>query len=468
MYKRIMRVICIEHVLSITMITDKIENFFGDIMIAIRNLIPDINRNIIQLLFMIVFVVFVIVFYGVMSNDKQALGENFIGYLVSFASIILIGCAIMFMELKDNNIYFVMGILVFAVIILIFSKQIFSTNAARNIKYFFFNDYPKYSGMSKEASFAVAYSLKMLLVSIILLAMVLFYRFFLNQSYRQKGIIGFVIQFIFYIPCLLNDYFNYLAKEFQMTPFVVYVLLGIELLFIALYFLLPFVFSKMSLEHGKQILKKPIFVHNQKVLDSCRYIMNKFVHDKTAITSMKNKKSDMTHVNDLSKIQNLQYAFSMWISVNEPTQLIGNEAHTLFRYDDEQYINDSENEKPVGKPCIYLTNDNQNGTQYNFVFSDMNPENMTFTTTLPAQKWNHIVFNYSNSRCDLFLNGKLTKTMYFKDNSPNLTQADNLTIGQESDKVVGAICNVVVFKKPMTPEQIAYVYNINHLRNPPV
>ena len=96
MNKRIMRVICIEHVLSITMITDKIENFFGDIMIAIRNFIPDINRNIIQLLFMIVFVVFVIVFYGVMSNDKQALGKNFIGYLVSFASIILIGCAIMY------------------------------------------------------------------------------------------------------------------------------------------------------------------------------------------------------------------------------------------------------------------------------------------------------------------------------------------------------------------------------------
>lgn len=449
------------------MITEKIINFFKDIFTALRSFFPEINRNIIQLLFMIVFVVFIFVFLVVMSNDKQALGENFVTYLVSFSAIVLIGSSIMFMEMKDNKIYYVMGILIIAVILLIFNKQIFGSNAARNIKYFFFNDYPRYSGMSKEASFALAYTLKMLLVTIIVLAMVIFYRFFLNQTYRQKGIIGFVIQFIFYIPCLISDYFDYLAKELQMTPFVVYVLLGIELVLIALYFLLPFVFSKMSLQHGRQLVKKPIFIHNQKVLDSCRYIMNKYIHDKRAITSMKNKKSDINNVNDLSKIQNLQYAFSMWISVNDPTQIVGDETHTIFRYDNEQYVVNSTT-LPAGKPCVYLSNDEKNGTQYNFVFSDVNPEIMTFTTTLPAQKWNHVVFNYSNSRCDLFLNGKLTKTMYFKENPPDLSEADNLTIGQESDKVVGAICNLVVFKQTMTPEQIAYIYNMNHLRNPPV
>ena len=133
------------------MITEKIINFFKDILTALRSFFPEINRNIIQLLFMIVFVVFIFVFLVVMSNDKQALGESFVTYLVSFSAIVLIGSSIMFMEMKDNKIYYVMGILIIAVILLIFNKQIFGSNAARNIKYFFFNDYPRYSGMSKEA-----------------------------------------------------------------------------------------------------------------------------------------------------------------------------------------------------------------------------------------------------------------------------------------------------------------------------
>lgn len=451
---------------SIIMITDRIGNSISEIFFSFQTIAPTLNPSLIKIIFMIMFVIFVFVFYSIMSSDKQALGENFLGYVISFMIVVIIGSAMMFIELKDNSIYYAMGTLIVATILLIFNKKVFGSNAVSNIKHYFLSDYPVYPGMSKENSFIVAYSLKMILVLIILLALSIFYRFFLNQSYRQKGMIGFFIQFLFYIPCMINDYFDYLMKELQMTPFVVYVLLALEVILILAYFLIPIIFSKMSVENGKQLLKTPVFIHQRKTLDSCKYIMKHFVNDKGSWGNPSQKEPSLKKI---SGIINRQYAFSMWININTSTQMANNEIHSVFRYDDEQNVS-AATDKPVGKPCIYYTSsENDNNTpQYHFVFSDKDSVNMTYTTELPAQKWNHVVFNYSNNKCDLFLNGKLTKTVYFKENAPDLTDADNIVIGQDSENVVGAICNVVVYKRPMTPEQIAYVYNINHLRNPPV
>ena len=142
---------------SIIIITDRIGNFISEILFSFQTIAPTLNPSLIKLIFMIMFVVFVFVFYSIMSSDKQALGENFLGYVISFMIVVIIGSAMMFTELKDNSIYYAMGILIVTTILLIFNKKVFGSNAVSNIKHYFLSYYPVYPGMSKEQSFIIAY-----------------------------------------------------------------------------------------------------------------------------------------------------------------------------------------------------------------------------------------------------------------------------------------------------------------------
>jgi hypothetical protein len=413
----------------------------------VKSIIPVVPRSIVHLVFMVIFTLFVVVFMAIMANDKQAMGKSFLNYIISFVIIILTGCSLMFLELKSRNVYWVMGILVVSVSLILFNKQLFGANSATKVRSFFFTDYPIYPGFSKEVSFLIAYSLKMLVVCAVIIGASIFYRIFLNNSYKQKGYIGFIIQFLFYIPCLVSDYFAYLLKELQMTPFVVYYLLGIEVVLIGLYFLIPYLFRKMSTANSYQVLKSPLFLNHRKPLDGCKYIMKHFVHN-----------SNKTLIGKTEiPTKNRQTAFSMWISVNATTQLLENEKHTIFQYS-------SEENTQTGKPGVYYTSNNE----YLFVFSDASGAT-SFTTAMPVQKWNHVVFNYFSNRCDLFLNGKLATSVTLDAlSAPTFHDADSMIVGEDKDSIVGAICNINAYRLPMTPEQIAFAYNMYHLRNPPV
>jgi hypothetical protein len=412
----------------------------------VKSIIPVVPRSIVHLVFMVIFTLFVVVFMAIMANDKQAMGKSFLSYIISFVIIILTGCGLMFLELKSRNVYWVMGILVVSVSLILFNKQLFGANSATKVRSFFFTDYPIYPGFSKEVSFLIAYSLKMLVVCAVIIGASIFYRIFLNNSYKQKGYIGFIIQFLFYIPCLVGDYFAYLLKELQMTPFVVYYLLGIEVILIGLYFLIPYLFRKMSTANSYQVLKSPLFLNHRKPLDGCKYIMKHFVHNNKTLIG----KTEIP-------TKNRQTAFSMWISVNATTQLLENEKHTIFQYS-------SEENTQTGKPGVYYTSNNE----YLFVFSDASGAT-SFTTAMPVQKWNHVVFNYFSNRCDLFLNGKLATSVTLDAlSAPTFHDADSIIVGEDKDSIVGAICNINAYRLPMTPEQIAFAYNMYHLRNPPV
>lgn len=426
------------------------ELFTNVIIPEIKSVIPVIPRSIIQLVFMVTFTLFVVVFMAIMANDKQAMGKSFMSYIISFVVIILVGCGLMFLELKNSGVYWAMGILVCSVLLILFNKRLFGANAI-NVTKSFFTDYPVYPGYSKEVSFIIAYSLKMILVCAIIIGLSVLHRVFINNSYQQKGYMGFIVQFIFYIPCLVSDYLGFLLKELQMTPFVVYYLLGIEAMLVGFYFLIPYLFRKLSTENSLQVLKSPLFLNHRKPLDGCKYIMKHFINNKAlANTTLVSGNIEMPQ-------KNRQYAFSMWISVNATIELMENEKHTIFQYS-------SEENTQIGKPGVYYKHDNE----YLFVFSDKGKDT-SFSVALPVQKWNYVVFNYFSNRCDLFLNGKLaTSVILAGDDAPSLNDADNMIIGEDKDTIVGAICNINAYLKPMTPEQIAFAYNLYHLRNPPV
>jgi len=103
---------------------------------------------------------------------------------------------------------------------------------------------------------------------------------------------------------------------------------------------------------------------------------------------------------------------------------------------------------------------------YTFYFSNTSND-ANYEVSIPNQKWNFIALNYFDSKVDLYINGNLERTFHFSNNMPEYSSTDLVKLGSDNG-LEGAICNIKYNKKPLTTEQIAMIYNLNYLKNPPV
>ena len=84
----------------------------------------------------------------------------------------------------------------------------------------------------------------------------------IRQS-KQGGIIKLIIKVIMYLPCLLIDVTEYIKYEYHLTTKPVWMLLGFELLFILLLFLIPIMFDKVVNYSGKKLVNKPLNLNKE-------------------------------------------------------------------------------------------------------------------------------------------------------------------------------------------------------------
>jgi hypothetical protein len=158
------------------------------------------------------------------------------------------------------------------------------------------------------------------------------------------------------------------------------------------------------------------------------------------------------------------FAISLWTYLNVQTREFSTNAGKSYEANIFNY--------GPGKPKINYTNDindANNRDKYNFYFTD-SATTPNYQTTLPSQKWNNIVFNYSGNKVDLFINGNLETTFRFDETNkiPQYSETDNITVGQNNQGLYGAVCNVVYYKNNLLNNQIVNNYNILALKNPPV
>ena len=85
---------------------------------------------------------------------------------------------------------------------------------------------------------------------------------------------------------------------------------------------------------------------------------------------------------------------------------------------------------------------------------------------MPLQKWNHVVFNYTKSNADLFVNGKLMGSVERDIVNENLSIGDIITVGQVGG-LSGGICNIVYFGRSLVKYEIETIYNLNKDSDPP-
>jgi len=292
-------------------------------------------------------------------------------------------------------------------------------------------------------------TMKIMLALIVIVGLAMVFDIFANYFKSLRGIASFVTYLIFYIPCMVLDFVKYIINEFRMTTRPFLVLFFVEILLIFLYIQLPKMLVQLSMKDGVSIMRDYAYLNSENIIP-----MNEVVLMDTKTTDIASEMKSQIRSN---------YGLSMWTYLN-------NYSTSMSAYNKESLIFDYGN----GKPKVTLFNDEKQPNTmdvYRIYFSDkLNTTNHNenfYEIKLPSQKWNHLFFNYTSRHVDFYVNGKLERTYYLKENVPTYKESDVVTVGSENG-LSGAIANIRYYKKNLSSREVANVYNVSMNGDPPV
>ena len=372
-------------------------------------------------LYAIIFIIIIIMYYAAL--DPQALTSKAFTYTMS----IIIPLIIIFTIVNPFSRKQGSGATIFI------AGVIFSFFAAG--AYFY--------SKANSASYALMnYIVAIVSVLLILVGLSIFFYITSNYLKSLSGWTGFFVYFIFYIPCLFIDFIKYLLNELKMTANPIIILLILEILLGLFYVYLPWMIKKFNTSKNFELLPDSAFLDVKQTIGNSE--MNK-------LPKFIAKQNNL----DNQQVYNQNYGFSMWIFMNPQTSTyVDNINETqIFNYGD-------------GKPKVTYYTDSTGLGKYRVYFTNTSIKQPYYEFSMPIQKWNNLVMNFTSGQADLFVNGKLEKTYIFDENPPNYSPTDFVIIGQDGG-LDGAICNVIYYPKPTSIIEIANNYNILSLRNPP-
>jgi hypothetical protein len=230
-----------------------------------------------------------------------------------------------------------------------------------------------------------------------------------NWADTQGGVIGFVVNVLWFIPCLLHDLGKYLWIEFQKTPRTVWTLLGIIILGTVVYFQSSTLIAYLlSWFHGKYIQK-----------DVLRFgtALEPIRHTRYPTTPI-----PMTH-----------FTISFWLYQNEPRK--GNAAHTILNCG--------------GRPHIQV--------QQNQLLLSNSGESPSSVGSIPLQKWTYVTLVYDQNICNVFIDGIRVHSASLRAIEFARTHSE-IWMGDENVFGDGAICLFRIVSYPMTRSQIQTEY----------
>ncbi len=258
-------------------------------------------------------------------------------------------------------------------------------------------------------------------------------------------LLNIIKRFLFFIPCLFIDFAEYIYKEYKITPSPTFVLLSMELLLLAIYFIMPNVqkiYNDMILHDGQDLVTERMYLRSETTLD----VNTKSFQDK-------NKNSSETSAIDSSVSYN--YALSSWVYFMDSRG--SNSYKTVVNYGNKPIIEYNDKTHMLRIMCkIWDTENNLD--------SDGNPtlqitKEIYKTSDIPLQSWNHLLFNFSGGVLDIFINSKLVAS------SNNVLPSDyesndTVTIGDQIG-VQGEITDVTYFSHELSKSSIRNIYKTN-------
>ena len=301
------------------------------------------------------------------------------------------------------------------------------------------------SNNAAEVPTTILYALSGILTFATIVALAIIFYFYSNYLKTVGGWGGWIVNLLFYVPCLVLDFISYIKREVGLTSHLVYYLFLLELVAALLYIYIPKIVNKVTASEGTSLLADTAFLDIKKELGSAETVAFKnsgYAED--AVTTYKRS-----------------YSISMWIYLNlqPPNYASYAKERDIFNYGNGlpkvTYVNnvDTDGSKTPDVLKVYYTNKGDKANQ-------------SYTVNIKPQKWNQIVFNYTSSQVDLFINGHLEKTFVFDGNEPEYLASDVISVGS-TDGLDGAICNIKYHYVPQSKGQIATSYNLLMKQNPP-
>jgi hypothetical protein len=265
-----------------------------------------------------------------------------------------------------------------------------------------------------------------------------------DEMQTEVSITGFVLKFLFFLPCMLFDLVRYLVNDVRNTSALVFILFITELVLIILFLSMPYIqnayltMNSTFLLPGAQFLKQKQIISNSMPMRMEEYRAIDTKYDIDTNTNFRRN-----------------YALSMWIYINDYDKSTKHQTKQIF-----QYGNGEEN---GGNPRVEYQND-----ELVVTLSNRPSQQSVLKRFIPKQKWVFLVFNYQHNDADLFVNGELVHSVKFTDDLPVYNEFDVVTLGDEDRSVGGSICNVVYYKQPLSLADIVSQYNLLMFSNPPV
>lgn len=263
-----------------------------------------------------------------------------------------------------------------------------------------------------------------------------------NSVYRSmrnmSGMPGFIIDFIFFLPCVISDFVSYVKEEFNLTPPVVYILFAIEMLLILIFVGISYI-PKLAINlGGTPIVSDAVFLDSE--------------YKKKNVIKLP-KLNKLT--TEPSKQMSNRYALSLWTFVNQRTHQSTRQTN-IFSYGSEgswkpkiEFIGAVDAYKKTFRDTYRIT---------------VAP-GFSYDVEIASQVWNNFVFNYNGDFVDLFINGNLERSLQC---IPKYNASTDQFIIGETNGLYGAICNVNYYSEPLSLRQITAAYNFLNLRNPPI
>jgi hypothetical protein len=253
---------------------------------------------------------------------------------------------------------------------------------------------------------------------------------------ESAGWSGFFIQLIFYIPCLIGDFIEYLIGEVKATPKVVFSLFIVEILLILSYLYLPKLMRASMTKNGVVLVNEPTPINVKKPL-------------KTYVDLIGAPTNSSDLLKSSSIIKNT-FSLSGWVYiVSQPPN--------KYPYNDEATIFEFTTLHP--RMCF-----NGKTNTFRAYFN----QTQKYDFTMPLQKWNYVVFNYDKTSIDLFVNGQLEHTVKRNvTNDDNFKVNDLVYIGQDRG-LSGGVCNLLYSTTPLIGADIKYNYDYNKYNDPPI
>lgn len=300
-----------------------------------------------------------------------------------------------------------------------------------------------YVQVSQETSSAASYMYSIVSVLFLFVSMAILFYFAGEYIKRLEGLPGLVIQFLFYIPCLLLQFISYIKKEYNDTTSTVIYLFVAELLLVLLYVYLPKITKHLFMKKGIKLLPGNAFLDTPQV-----------------IANSEKLKMESTNTLDTLPVYRRNYATSFWLYLND-------QGSNYKAYSKEANIFNYAGGAPH---VVYENNIDEDNGRSNLVIYYTNRDSKSkdkIKIKIKKQKWNHFVFNYSYNYLDVFVNGKLEKSVSLEKIEPKYTPYDNITIG-DNNGLDGAICNITYYKVPLSKRNITNEYNLLAHKNPPI